>query len=98
MSTEAESTRALRWTLAEDSGLYVYGEQDFLNVHFAGRHTRLSLEYKCSAEKVASGEWPKGADACSILEFDSCTIGTGHVAWKPWHGVAMFNKGFSGLF
>ena len=55
----------------------MYGEQDFLNVHFAGRHTRLSLEYKCSAEKVASGEWPDGADACSILEFDSCTIGTG---------------------
>ena len=79
-------------TLAEDSGLYVYGEQDFLNVHFAGRHTRLSLEYKCSAEKVASGEWPKGADACSILEFDSCTIGTGNVAWKPWHGTGMFNS------
>ena len=78
-------------TLAEDSGLYVYGEQDFLNVHFAGKHTRLSLEYKCSAEKVASGEWPKGADACSILEFDSCTIGTGNVAWKPWHGTGMFN-------
>lgn len=76
-------------TLDEDRGFYEYGEQDFLNVHFAGRHARLSLEYKCSAEKVASGE-SVALDQCSILEFDSCPK-NGDVAWKPWHGVDMFN-------
>ena len=34
-------------TLRRDGGRYVYGEQDFLNAHFQGGHTRLGAEYHC---------------------------------------------------
>lgn len=40
-------------TLAQDSGRYVFGEQDFLNVHFSGSHALLAGEYHCLAEAIA---------------------------------------------
>ena len=74
-------------TLALDAGRYVYGEQDFLNVHFAGAHVRLDAEYKCSAADAAD------AGRCAVLEFASCPTTAGG-AWKPWHGTAMFGPDF----
>ena len=68
----------------------MYGEQDFLNVHFAGRHARLDLEYKCSAEKMAEAGREESWKPCGLVEFDSCPAEAGRVAWKPWHGTWMF--------
>jgi hypothetical protein len=86
--------QAFAETLGMDARRYVYGEQDFLNVHFAaGAETRVRLgaEYKCSASAAAArGE---GANGCAVLEFSSCPTPLGG-AWKPWHGTRMFGPGF----
>ncbi|KAH8076108.1 glycosyl transferase [Aureococcus anophagefferens] len=78
--------------LAADSGRYVYGEQDFLNVHFGGAHARLDAQCKCLTESVLKGE--RDAATCAVLEFSSCPGMDGMMAWKPWHGTAMFDAAF----
>ncbi|KAH8076109.1 glycosyl transferase [Aureococcus anophagefferens] len=70
-----------------DSGRYVYGEQDFLNVHFGGAHARLGSEYKCLAKDVPENRSAL-ASICAVLEFSSCPTRWGG-ARKPWHGMAM---------
>ncbi|KAJ8598762.1 hypothetical protein CTAYLR_009867 [Chrysophaeum taylorii] len=89
---------AFRATLAQDAGRYVYGEQDFLNVHFAGTHALLAGEYHCLAEATAIGLATKQNHStgdfaaqlvrqCAVLEFSSCSHDGGvSPAWKPWHG------------
>ena len=53
------------------------------------KHTRLSLEFKCSAEKVASGEGPV---PMLVRSSSSTRVTLARGTWrKPWHGVSMFN-------
>ncbi|KAH8063655.1 glycosyl transferase [Aureococcus anophagefferens] len=92
LAPNAAEERAFAATLAQDSGRYVYGEQDFLNVHFGGAHARLDAQYKCLTESVLKGE--RDAATCAVLEFSSCPGMDGMMAWKPWHGTAMFDAAF----
>ena len=87
LAPNAAEETAFADTLAQDSGRYVYGEQDFLNVHFGGAHARLSSEYKCLAKDVPENRSAL-ASICAVLEFSSCPTRWGG-AWKPWHGMAM---------
>jgi len=85
----AERARLER-TAARDAGRYVYGEQDFLNVHVAGAHAPLAEYYLCNAEIVSDAEYEPAtgawANRCGIVEFASCAAQS-YVAWKPWHGA-----------
>ncbi|KAH8063656.1 glycosyl transferase [Aureococcus anophagefferens] len=87
LALNAAEETAFADTLAQDSGRYVYGEQDFLNVHFGGAHARLGSEYKCLAKDVPENRSAL-ASICAVLEFSSCPTRWGG-AWKPWHGMAM---------
>ncbi|KAK7233997.1 glycogenin glucosyltransferase [Aureococcus anophagefferens] len=87
LAPNAAEETAFADTLAQDSGRYVYGEQDFLNVHFGGAHARLGSEYKCLAKDVPENRSAL-ASICAVLEFSSCPTRWGG-AWKPWHGMAM---------
>ncbi|KAH8096212.1 glycosyl transferase [Aureococcus anophagefferens] len=48
--------------------------------------------YKCLTESVLKGE--RDAATCAVLEFSSCPGMDGMMAWKPWHGTAMFDAAF----
>uniref|UniRef100_A0A7S3K201 Hexosyltransferase n=1 Tax=Aureoumbra lagunensis TaxID=44058 RepID=A0A7S3K201_9STRA len=89
-------------TLAQDSGFFVYGEQDFLNVHFSGSHLRLGPEFHCLAEDTAQEHSMNHISTvyetihalrhfpCVILEFSSCSRdgGGAQLPWKPWHNFS----------
>lgn len=84
-----DAADAFRRTLAQDAGRYVYGEQDFLNVHFAGTHALLAAEYHCLAEATSQAEsFGQVLASCAVLEFSSCERDSTRRPWKPWHGRA----------
>lgn len=84
-----DAADSFRRTLAQDAGRYVYGEQDFLNVHFAGTHALLAAEYHCLAEATAQTEsFDQVLSSCAVLEFSSCERDATRRPWKPWHGRA----------
>jgi len=78
----------------ENAGLYLYGEQDFLNDFFSRykeegeREVLLRSEYHCLAEDFGhEHRLTNPTNSCKIVEFASCDRGGGggvRGGWKPW--------------